>query len=89
MTGYLTPEHRKMLLDSAISAEVLDASGIRSTPTSLEFPWDDGNGPIIWQSRPDHPKGDAKYLFPRGAKVGFNKLRDQDDTSPLAIIEGT
>lgn len=89
MASYLTSEHRKTLLDSAISAEVLDASGIRSTPTALEFPWSDGTGPVIWQSRPDQPRGDAKYLFPRGAKVGFNRLRDQDDTSPLAIIEGT
>lgn len=94
MSTFLNTEHRQLLLDSAITPEVIEASGIRSTPKGIDFPWFDGNGEVIWQSRPDVPPLDEngkpiKYLFPKGARVPFHKLRDEDDTSPIAIIEGT
>ena len=90
----ITPAHRQMLLDSAISADVIDASGIESTPKGLRFPWNDGTSATVWQTRPDEPftndDGDlVKYLFPKGAQVPFNRLRDGDDFSRVIIAEGT
>jgi len=83
-----------MLLDSAISSDVLDASGIRSTPQGIEFPWTDGTSATVWQKRPDSPRLDEdgrplKYEFPKGAKVPFNRLRDGDTYTKLIIAEGT
>lgn len=90
----IRPEHRRLLLDSAITNEVIDQSGIRSTPTGLEIPWTDGTSPVTWQSRPDEPftndAGDlVKYLFPKGAKVPYNRLRDNDNASRVLIVEGS
>lgn len=90
----ITPNHLRMLRDSAIDPTVALASGIESTDTGLRFPWNDGVGPVVWQSRPDEPflndKGQpVKYLFSKGAKVPFNRLRDGDDFSKLVIVEGT
>ena len=90
----LRPDHQKMLLDSAITQEVIDASGIESTATGLRFPWSDGVGATVWQSRPDEPfvndEGDpVKYVFPKGAKVPLNRLRDGDQYTRLVIAEGT
>lgn len=94
ITVALTPDHNRMLLDSAITQEVIDASDIRSTTVGLHFPWSDGVGPIVWQQRPDNPKLDdngkpVKYLFTAGAKVPFNRLRDGDGYSRMIIAEGT
>lgn len=90
----LTPAHRELLLGSAITSEVLDASGIRSTATGIDFPWTDGTGATVWQHRPDQPKLNeagkpVKYLFPKGAKVPFNRLRDGETYTRLIIAEGT
>lgn len=90
----LTPAHTKMLLDSAISAEVIAASGIQSTPKGVRFPWSGGTSPTVWQSRPDEPftndAGDlVKYVFPKGAKIPLNRLRDGDDFTRMIIAEGT
>lgn len=89
----VTAEHRQMLLDSAISAEVIDASGIQSTPKGLMFPWNDGVQPVVWQSRPDVPffdeNGDpVKYIFPKGATIPFNRLRETGSKA-LILAEGT
>jgi putative DNA primase/helicase len=94
LKGRITPAHLKLLLDSAISPEVIAASGIRSTPTSLDFPWSDGVGATVWQSRPDNPRVDddgrpVKYLFPKGAKVPLNRLRDGDTYTRVIVAEGT
>lgn len=83
-----------MLLDSAICADVIEASGIESTPKGLRFPWNDGTSATVWQSRPDEPfvndEGDpVKYVFPKGAKIPLNRLRDGDDYSRIIIAEGT
>src|SRR5262245_48102715 len=91
--AYISTGHREMLLASAITTEVLDASGIRSTPQGLEFPWSDG-GETVWQSRPDEPRPDAdgrlmKYLTPKGVKVPVNKLRDGDGYDAVVLCEGT
>lgn len=90
----LTPAHRQMLLDSAITAEVIDASGIVSSGASIEFPWSDGVGATVWQKRPDKPflnedGKPVKYLFAKGAKVPLNRLRDGDTYTRLIIAEGT
>lgn len=90
----ITPAHRRLLLDSAITEEVIDASGIKSTSNGIYFPWSDGVTPTIWQQRPDKPREGAngkpmKYVFPTGAKVPFNRLRDSDSTTRLVIAEGT
>ena len=90
----IRPEHNSILLDSAISQEVIDASGITSTETGLEFPWSDGVQPVLWQKRPDRPRvnedGDPiKYEFPKGSKVPFNRLRDGESHTRLVIAEGT
>lgn len=92
----ITPAHMDMLTSSAISRDVADASGIVSSPDgdALAFPWSDGNGPVVWQRRPDRPRTDedgrpVKYEFTKGAKVPFNRLRDGDDFSRLIIAEGT
>lgn len=90
----ITAAHRQLLLDSAITPEVIDASGIQSTPKGLRFPWSDGTAPVVWQSRPDEPftndDGDlVKYVFPKGARVPFNRLRDGDTYTRLIIAEGT
>jgi len=83
-----------MLLDSAISSDVLDASGIRSTPQGIEFPWTDGTSATVWQKRPDAPRMDkdgrpVKYEFPKGAEVPFNRLRDGGAYNRLIVAEGT
>lgn len=87
-------KHNGILLGSAITQEVIDASGIHSTKTGISFPWNDGVGATVWQHRPDNPrlddKGDPiKYEFPKGAKVPFNHLRDGDTYTRLIIAEGT
>lgn len=92
----LTPAHKQLLLDAAITPEVIDASGIMSGPKGdvLLFPWTDGVQATVWQQRPDTPrvndKGQPiKYEFPRGAKVPFNRLRDGDGYSAVILAEGT
>lgn len=90
----ITAAHRELLTASAITGAVIDASGIESTATGLRFPWSDGVAPTVWQTRPDDPQtGDdgkpRKYVFPKNAKVPFNRLRDGEDFSRLIIAEGT
>uniref|UniRef100_A0AAU7GZA7 DNA primase n=1 Tax=Streptomyces phage Geonosis TaxID=3158856 RepID=A0AAU7GZA7_9CAUD len=90
----INPEHRELLISSAITNEVLDQSGIHSSGGAVCFPWTDGTTPVIWQKRPDNPRVDdegraMKYVFPKGAKVPFNRLRDGDDYSRMIIAEGT
>ncbi|MFI0532348.1 phage/plasmid primase, P4 family [Streptomyces scabiei] len=90
----ITAAHLKLLLDSAITLDVIAASGIESTPKGLRFPWSDGVGATVWQSRPDEPfvndEGDTvKYLFPKDAKVPLNRLRDGDTYTRVIIAEGT
>lgn len=90
----INSKHNDMLLGSAITQEVIDASGIHSTKTGINFPWNDGVGATVWQHRPDKPllddKGDPiKYVFPKGAKVPFNRLRDGETYTRLIIAEGT
>ncbi len=90
----IRPEHMELLLNSAITEDVIKASGIRSTATGLEFPWNDGNGATVWQTRDDKPVTDAegrvvKYRFPKNARAPFHRLRDTDPTSRMIIAEGT
>ena len=90
----ITPAHMTLLEESAISLDVALASGIESTPKGLRFPWYDGVGQRVWQSRPDVPlvneDGDpVKYVFPSGAKVPFNRLRDGEQYSRVILAEGT
>lgn len=93
----ISPEHRRMLLDSAITDQVIDSSGIQSGPNGLMFPWNDGVRPIVWQSRPDKPRIEVdengkeravKYEFAYGAKVPFNRLRETGSKA-LILAEGT
>lgn len=86
--------HLDLLTSSAITPEVALGSGIESTTDGMRFPWTDGVCPIVWQSRPDKPNVDddgrsIKYVFPKGAKVPFNRLRDGADFSRMLIVEGT
>jgi putative DNA primase/helicase len=95
----ISPTHNQLLLDSAISQDVIDASGIESYDhpkygSGLRFPWNDGVGATVWQSRPDEPflndEGDpVKYLFPKGVTIPFNRLRDGDTYDRMIIAEGT
>ena len=90
----ISAAHMTMLTASAITPDVIESSGIESTPRGLRFPWRDGNSAPVWQTRPDSPRVDddgraVKYEFPKGAKVPFNRLRDGDDFSRLIIAEGT
>lgn len=92
----VTTAHRQLLVNSAIRPEVIDACGIESSPdgTVLRFPWTDGVCPVVWQKRPDTPRvGDdgkpVKYEFPKGARIPFNKLRDDGDHQRMIIAEGT
>jgi putative DNA primase/helicase len=90
----ITPAHRQILLDSAITPDVIETSGIESTPKGLRFPWADGVSPAVWQLRPDKPfindEGDeVKYLFPKGTRVPLNRLRDGDTYGRVIIAEGT
>lgn len=90
----ITAAHMPILTASAITPDVIENSGIESTPRGLRFPWNDGNSATVWQHRPDNPRVDdegraVKYEFPKGAKVPFNRLRDGDDFSRLIIAEGT
>jgi len=90
----ISAAHMPILTASAITPEVIESSGIESTPRGLRFPWNDGVSATVWQVRPDSPRVDdegraIKYEFPKGAKVPFNRLRDGDDFSRLIIAEGT
>ncbi len=92
----VTTEHLKMLAGHAITQEVVQGSGIESNAAGdvLRFPWSDGVSPVVWQSRPDRPREDdkgrpMKYVFPKGAKVPLNRLRDSDMHTRLIIAEGT
>jgi putative DNA primase/helicase len=94
----ITSAHRELLIGSAITESVIDASGIESTGAGLRFPWCDGVGPVVWQTRPDAPRIEVddkgrerpvKYEFPKGAKVPFHRLRDGDDYRRLILAEGT
>jgi len=87
----VTPDHRAYLKDSgAITDAVIDSSGIISTPDGLAFPW---RGPGLengaYQMRPDNPGEGPKYIGPKGVQLPFNRLRDDDDTSPILMVEGT
>lgn len=89
----LRPEHRDLLLSSAISPEVIEKSGIHSTPSGLVFPWSDGNGPVVNQFRPDNPEVDEngrpmKYLFRKGSRMVMSCLRDEGGSRVL-VVEGT
>ena len=90
----ISAAHMPILTASAISPDVIESSGIESTPRGLRFPWNDGVSATVWQNRPDSPRVDdegraIKYEFPKGAKVPFNRLRDGDDYSRVIIAEGT
>lgn len=92
----ITAAHRELLTRSAITDAVIDASDIRTGPEgdALWFPWNDGVHPVVWQTRPDNPRTDEngkpmKYVFGKGAKVPFHRLRDGDDFSRLILAEGT
>lgn len=92
----ITAAHRQLLLDSAISADVIDASGIQSTPKgdALRFPWTDGVCAPVWQVRPDQPNVDEdgrpmKYVFRKGAAIPLNRLRAGADYSRALLVEGT
>lgn len=91
---HLTDEHRQYLLAAAIKPEILDASGIRSTPKGIAFPWADGLGNELIQMRPDEPHVDEngrpiKYTFPAGSTMILNQLRDDGPECPVLICEGT
>lgn len=91
---HLTDEHRQYLLAAAIKPEILDASGIRSTPKGIAFPWADGLGNELTQMRPDEPYVDengraVKYTFPAGSTMILNRLRDDGPDAPVLICEGT
>src|SRR6267154_2487410 len=84
----VTPDHRAYLKDSgAITDAVIDSSGIISTPDGLAFPW---RGPGLengaYQMRPDNPGEGPKYIGPKGVQLPFNRLRDDDDTSPILMV---
>ena len=91
----ITTAHMRLLEESAITPQVALTSGIESTDTGLRFPWSDGVGPVVWQTRPDvapvnEETGEPmKYLFPKGARVPFNRLRDTDPKSRMILAEGT
>lgn len=93
----LTTAHRELLSASAITDDVIDASGIMSSTTvdsSILFPWSDGTCAVVWQRRPDAPRTDengkpVKYEFPKGAQVPFNRLRDGEHHKRMIIAEGT
>ena len=90
----ITAAHQQLLTASAITPEVLASSGIESTPKGIRFPWTDGVCPVVWQSRPDQPMTDdegkpVKYVFPKGARVPFNRLRDHAGLTRMLIAEGT
>lgn len=93
----ITTEHRAYLNAAAITDEVIDACGITSRtkkPTGIVFFWRDRAGTELAQLRPDEPAIDAngrpiKYVFPEGAELIMNRLRDADDGGPVLIVEGT
>lgn len=90
----MRPEHRALLLNSAVTEAVIGSSGIQSTTTGIRFPWSDGVGATVWQTRPDKPVADAdgkliKYVFPKGAHVPLNRLRDGETYERLILAEGT
>lgn len=92
----ITPEHRAFLNAAAITDEVIDSCGIQSRtkkPTGIVFTWRDRNGVELPQIRPDDPAIDAngrpiKYVFPEGAELIMNQLRDSGE-GPILIVEGT
>lgn len=93
----ITQEHRAYLNAAAITNEVIDSCGIQSrtkSPTGIVFFWRDRDGVELAQLRPDEPAVDAtgrpiKYVFPEGADLIMNRLRDADDGGPVLIVEGT
>lgn len=90
----ISAAHMPILTASAITPDVIESSGIESSPRGLRFPWNDGVSATVWQVRPDSPRVDdegrpIKYEFPKGARVPFNRLRDGDNFSRLIIAEGT
>jgi len=90
----LRPEHRALLLNAAISEEVIASSGIVSTTSGLRFPWNDGNAPVLWQTKPDQPVADSdgrliKYVFPKNSTPPLNRLRDGESYERVILVEGT
>lgn len=94
----ITTEHHALLSASAVTPEVIAAAAesgaIESNAKGLVFQWADGVNAPVSQFRPDAPAtnddGDPiKYVFPKGSKVPFNRLRDGGTYTRLIIAEGT
>jgi hypothetical protein len=100
----LVPKHAKLLTDHAIDLDKVNGQ-IRSAIEPADLPayadpwWRQKlpatlfryshGGLTEWQLRPDHPNGDAKYLFREGSEPPVNCMRDDGGKGPILLVEGT
>ena len=85
----LSDQHRRYLLDNAISPGVIDSAGIDSDGENILFPWRDVDGSVTVQRKRYVPGEKTGYAWETGRPLHPWVLRELDDEGPLLIVEGT
>lgn len=83
----LSEAHRQLLLDAAISPEVIDTCGAKTVDGGIAF-LHRGPKKDSWQLRPDVPGDGPKYRFAAGEK-NFLNIIYMNSPGLLLVIEGT
>lgn len=83
----LTDEHRKYLIDHAVTDEVITSVGVTSGGNEILFPWRDEDTVTV-QRRP-WPGKPGEYYWEKDEPLHFWVLRELGPQSPVLLVEGT
>lgn len=88
----LSEDHRAYLLAHAITDDVIDEQGIftdtgAAGQPEIVFTWRDGTSAT--QQRRPWPGEAGQYFWEKDRPLHFNVLREDDDRSPVLLVEGT
>lgn len=88
----ITDAHRTFLIEKhAVSADVINTSGVESHPKGIKFRWSDGTRELF-QARVDDQfrrAGAPRYLWPEGEAPLINRLREPENGEAVIVAEGT
>lgn len=85
----LSDQHRQLLLDSAITDEIITLTSIDSDGEHILFPWRNTDGSVTVQRKHYVPGEKTGYVWEAGKPLHPWVLRELDDDGPLLIVEGT